>query len=80
MDDMMKKSTVDEMQENFVKYLDIAEKYGEVVVFHEGKAIARLIAEPNADRYLTDTLCGMLKQPYTAENARKARMKAYEDN
>ena len=77
---MRQTATVDEMQQDFAKYLDIAEKYGEVVVLHEGKPVARLVAESNAEGSLTDSLCGVLKRQYTEEDAQKARMMVYEEN
>ena len=74
----MKMASATDVQNNFGKYLQYAMENGEVIILRNGKRVARLISEDAAAGYLTDSLRGVLKQSYSDEDVKSARMAKYE--
>lgn len=71
-------ATATEVQNNFGKYLQYAMENGEVIIMRNGKRVARMISEEASVGYLTDSLRGVLKQPYTDTDVKTARTARYE--
>ncbi len=69
-------STTD-VQNNFGKYLQYAIDHGQVVITRNGKRVARIVSETESVQYLTDSLRGILKAPYSDEDVKAARVEKY---
>lgn len=69
-------STTD-VQNNFGKYLQYAIDHGQVVITRNGKRVARIVSETESVQYLTDSLRGILKQQYSDEDVKAARVEKY---
>ena len=57
----MMTATATEVQNNFGKYLQMAQAGGEVLVVKNGKEVARLVSYEKSVSFLTDSLTGVLK-------------------
>lgn len=79
MSESMRTATATDVQNNFGKYLQYAINNGEVVIFRNGKRVARIVSDETAVSYLTDSLRGVLKQDYSEKDERAERMKKYEN-
>lgn len=71
-------ATATDVQNNFGKYLHMAQTDGEVIVMKNGKEVARLISHDKSVSFLTDSLIGVLKGDYNEKEARTERMQKYE--
>ena len=74
----MMTATATEVQNNFGKYLQMAQSGGEVVVLKNGRAAARLISYEKSLSFLTESLVGVLKGDYDDKEMRAERMKKFE--
>ncbi|MCD7769118.1 MAG: type II toxin-antitoxin system Phd/YefM family antitoxin [Oscillospiraceae bacterium] len=70
-------ATATEIQNNFGKYLQLAQEGGEVVVLKNGKEVARLVSYEKSVSYLTDSLVGVLKNDYGAGIADNEQLQNY---
>ena len=60
-----------EVQNNFGKYLRVAQSGQEVIVTRNGKEAARLISSESRKKFLTSSLRGLLKHDYDYEQEKK---------
>ena len=74
----MRMASATEVQNNFGRYLQYAIEQGEVVILRNGKRVARIVSEDATVGFLTDSLCGVLKQQYSDEEVKSARCDKYE--
>ncbi len=65
--------TATEIQNNFGKYLQMAQTGEEIIILRNGKEMARLISHNKSVSFLTDSIVGVLKNDYDdkAERASK---------
>lgn len=57
-------ATATEVQNNFGRYLQMAQDGGEIIVIKNGREVARLISYERSVSFLTDSLLGVLKNDY----------------
>ena len=62
-----------EVQNNFGKYLDMAEEQ-EIVITRNGQPIARLVGVNNAVRFLSDSLVGLIPTDVEEDSMRSERL------
>lgn len=74
----MTTATATDIQNNFGKYLQLAQTDGEVIVMKNGKEVARLVSYEKSVSFLTDSLLGVLKSDCDEKKARTERMMKYE--
>lgn len=74
----MMTATATEIQNNFGKYLQIAQTDGEVIVVKNGKEVARLVSYDRSVSFLTDSLTGVLKGNYDDKQVKMERLGKYE--
>ncbi len=67
--------TATEIQNNFGKYLQMAQTGEEIIILRNGKEMARLISHNKSVSFLTDSIVGALKNDY---DDKAARMSKYE--
>ena len=60
-----------EVQNNFGKYLRVAQSGQEVIVTKNDKEAARLISSENKKKFLTSSLRGVLKRDYDYEQEKE---------
>lgn len=72
-------ATATEIQNNFGKYLQLAQTDGEVIVLKNGREVARLISYDKSVSFLTDSLVGLLHGDYDDKETREERMRKHED-
>lgn len=77
MTNVTKAANATDVQNNFGKYLQYAVDNGEVVILKNGKRVARLVSESESVKFLTDSLCGILKGDYSEEDAKRIRTEKY---
>lgn len=70
--------TATEMQNNFGKYLQLAQTAGEVIVIKNGREVARLVSREKSVSFLTDSLLGVLSGEHDDKQIRAERMQKYE--
>lgn len=75
---MMTVSATD-MQNNFGKYLQAAQKGNEIIILKNGHEIARLVSKEHTLSFLTDSLIGTLKNDYDEDAVRAERATKYEN-
>ena len=75
----MMTATATEVQNNFGKYLQMAQAGGEIIVVKNGKEVARLASYDRSVSFLTDSLTGVLKGDYDEKQIRMERMGKYEN-
>lgn len=75
---MMTVSATD-MQNNFGKYLQAAQKGNEIIILKNGHEIARLVSKEHTLSFLTDSLIGTLKNDYDEDAVRAERAAKYEN-
>lgn len=66
--------TVNEMQNNFDKYLNLVMKGQQIVVTKNGKEIGRFVPSNATVSYLTDALTGTLKENYDLDDEKIKRL------
>ena len=78
MQNTVRMASATEIQNNFGRYLQYAIEQGEVIILRNGKRVARIVSEDATVGFLTDSLRGVLKQPYTDEDVKSARCEKYD--
>lgn len=73
----MMTATATEIQNNFGRFLQCVIDGDEVIILKNGKEVARLISKEQSVSFLTDSLCGVLKNDYDEKAVRAERMKKY---
>ena len=68
-------ATSTEMQNNFGKYLNMVIAGNEVIVTKNGKEVGRFIPKDSTVSYLTDSLTGILKGDYDADELKSDRLR-----
>ncbi len=71
--------TATDIQNNFGKYLQSAQKGNEIIILKNGSEIARLISKEHTVSFLTDSLIGTLKNDYDEQTMRAERNSKYEN-
>lgn len=70
--------TATEIQNNFGKYLQMAQSGEEIIILRNGKEMARLISREKSVSFLTDSIVGVLKNDYDDKAVRTERISKYE--
>lgn len=70
--------TATDIQNNFGKYLQMAQTGEEIIILKNGKETARLISHNKSISFLTDSLVGVLKNDYDDKSMKRERMTKYE--
>lgn len=70
--------TATDIQNNFGKYLQMAQSGEEIVILRNGSEMARLISHDKAVSFLSDSLLGVLKNNYDDKKMKAERMGKYE--
>ena len=68
-------ATATELQNNFLKYLNMVINGNEVIVTKDGEEIGRFIPKNTVISSITDSLTGILKGDYTLRQERSAVLK-----
>ncbi len=71
-------ATATEVQNNFGRYLQMAQDGGEIIVIKNGREVARLISYERSVSFLTDSLLGVLKNDYNDKEIVAERRQKYE--
>lgn len=71
----MRMVTATEMKNSFGKYLDMVINGEEIAVTKNGKEVARFTPKAESVSYLSDSLRGVLKKRYDADEERKKALK-----
>ncbi len=71
-------ATATEVQNNFGRFLKVAQEGGEVVILKNGVEVARLISREKAASFLSDQLVGVLSGDANEKAARAERMGRHE--
>lgn len=74
----MTMATATEVQNNFGRFLKVAQEGGEVVILKNGVEVARLISKEKTMSFLSDQLLGVLSGDTDEKAARSERMVRYE--
>ena len=71
-------ATATDVQNNFGHYLQAAQTGDEIIIFKNGKEVARLISRESSISFLTDSLTGILKNDYDDKAIRAERIETHE--
>lgn len=71
--------TATKFQNNFGKFLQFVQEGNEVVIFKNGKEVARLISKQTSRQFLVDSLAGILKNDTDEKEITEERVRAHED-
>ena len=71
--------TATKFQNNFGKFLQFVQEGNEVVIFKNGKEVARLISKQTSRQFLVDSLAGILKNDTDEIKITEERVRAHED-
>ena len=71
-------ATATEVQNNFGRFLKVAQEGGEVVILKNGVEVARLVSKEKTMSFLSDQLVGVLSNDVDEKAAKAERMKRYE--
>lgn len=71
-------ATATEVQNNFGRFLKVAQEGGEVVILKNGVEVARLVSKEKTMSFLSDQLVGVLANDVDEKAAKAERMKRYE--
>ena len=71
-------ATATEVQNNFGRYLQMAQDGGEIIVIKNGREVARMISYERSVSFLTDSLLGVLKNDYNDKEIVAERRQKYE--
>lgn len=74
----MMMATATEVQNNFGRFLKVAQEGGEVVILKNGVEVARLVSKEKTMSFLSDQLVGVLPNDVDETAARAERMKRHE--
>ena len=75
---VMTVATATEVQNNFGRFLKLAQEGGEVVILKNGVEVARLVSKEKTMSFLSDQLVGVLSNDVDEKAAKAERMKRYE--
>lgn len=67
--------TVNEIQNDFDRYLALIMNGQEIVITNNGQELGRFVPKNSTVSYLTDSLTGILKEDYTPDNAKLESLK-----
>ena len=71
-------ATATEVQNNFGRFLKVAQEGGEVVILKNGVEVARLVSKEKTMSFLSDQLVGVLSNDVDEKTAKAERMKRHE--
>lgn len=71
-------ATATEVQNNFGRFLKVAQEGGEVVILKNGVEVARLVSKEKTMSFLSNQLVGILSSDVDEKAARAERMKRHE--
>ncbi len=71
-------ATATEVQNNFGRYLKLAQEGGEIIILKNGVEVARLISKDKSVSFLSDSLVGILSGDVDEKAAKAERMTKYE--
>lgn len=71
-------ATATEVQNNFGRFLKVAQEGGEVVILKNGVEVARLVSKEKTMSFLSDQLVGVLSNDVDEEAVKAERMERYE--
>lgn len=74
----MTMATATEVQNNFGRFLKVAQEGGEVVILKNGVEVARLVSKEKTMSFLSDQLVGVLSNDVDEKAVRAERMKRHE--
>lgn len=74
----MTMATATEVQNNFGRFLKVAQEGGEVVILKNGVEVARLVSKEKTMSFLSDQLVGVLSSDVDEKAVRAERMKRHE--
>lgn len=70
-------ATATEVQNNFGRFLKVAQEGGEVVILKNGVEVARLVSREKTMSFLSNQLVGVLSSDVDEKTVRTERMKRY---
>lgn len=70
-------ATATEVQNNFGRFLKVAQEGGEVVILKNGVEVARLVSREKTMSFLSNQLVGVLSSDVDEKTVRAERMKRY---
>lgn len=70
-------ATATEVQNNFGRFLKVAQEGGEVVILKNGVEVARLVSREKTMSFLSNQLVGVLSSDVDEKTIRAERMKRY---
>ena len=76
----MTMATATEVQNNFGRFLKLAQEDGEVVILKNGVEVARLVSKEKTVSFLSDRLVGVLSDNVDEKTARRERIERYESS
>ncbi len=71
-------ATATEVQNNFGRYLKLAQEGGEIIILKNGVEVARLISKDKSVSFLSDSLVGILSGDVDEKAAKAERMTKHE--
>ncbi len=71
-------ATATEVQNNFGRYLKLAQEGGEIIILKNGVEVARLISKEKSVSFLSDSLVGILSGDVDEKAAKAERMTKHE--
>ena len=74
----MTMATATEVQNNFGRFLKVAQEGGEVVILKNGVEVARLVSKEKTMSFLSDRLVGVLSRDVDEKDARRERIEHHE--
>lgn len=74
----MTMATATEVQNNFGRFLKVAQEGGEVVILKNGVEVARLVSKEKTMSFLSNQLVGVLSNDVDEKATRAERMKRHE--
>jgi len=74
----MTRATATEVQNNFGRYLKLAQEVGEIIIVKNGAEVARLVSRDKSVSFLSDSLIGVLSGDVDEKEARTERMRRHE--
>ena len=74
----MTMATATEVQNNFGRFLKVAQEGGEVIILKNGVEVARLVSKEKAMSFLSDSVVGVLSGDVDEKAAKRERMGRYE--
>ncbi len=75
---MMTMATATEVQNNFGRFLKIAQEGGEVVILKNGVEVARLVSKEKTMSFLSDQLVGVLSSDVDEKAVQAERIARHE--